>query len=98
MQTQNSFSAFLILGVLVLIYVAFHLYLVSAAKSIIREYLQPKGITNIDIQSEWFTFDRDTMTFTVEYTMPDGNRRTNRCKLHQWWIFLDNEVFWVEPI
>ena len=98
MQTQTSFSPFLIFGIIYLIYLAFHLYLVNAAKDTIREYLQPKGITNIDVHYEWFAFDRDTITFAVEYTMPDGNRRKNRCKMRMWFIFIDDEIFWLEPI
>ena len=98
MKSNDDFTGLLVMAILFLPPILTQIYFHISAKNIIQAYLQSKGITSIDIQREWFSFDRDTMTFTVEYTAADGNRQKNRCKLHQWWIFLDNEIFWIDPL
>ena len=37
--------------------------------------------TNVVVSPDLFDFDRDTMTFDVEYTTRDGRRHANRCKV-----------------
>ncbi len=99
MQTQNNDpTAFLLIFGLIGLGFLWHLVLVRSAKGIIREYLQSKGMTAISSTYEWPTFDRDTLTFSVDYRLPDGTPRQNHCKIHHWWLFMDDNIYWLEPI
>ena len=70
----------------------------SDAKLTIKKYLQKKGAKDIVINREWFDFDRDTLTFSVEFIHPNGKKISARCKINHHAVFLDEEIFWSEPI
>jgi hypothetical protein len=35
----------------------------------------------IEMTMDWLAFRRDTLTFNVAFTTPDGRRHTNRCQV-----------------
>ena len=50
--------------------------------------------SRIALSCEWADFDRDTVTFSVEYSAPDGVRHANECKVHTG----SAGVFWARPL
>src|SRR5512147_2699408 len=99
MRMESSNMIFIVLFVLVFL-TAIVLYFINLnnAKSNIRNYLQKRGATNINVYQVWFDEDRDTMTFDVVYTGVKGNRKTTRCKLRHLWVAVDSEIFWSDPL
>ena len=53
--------------------------------------------TDIKIEGDWFDFDRDTLTYDVEYTDASGKRRRNRCKVGLR-VLSHQRVFWQDPL
>jgi hypothetical protein len=64
------------------------------AKNTIQGELESKGSKDVIVRHEWLDFDRNTMTFSVEYADSNGNKFSTRCKIHRWGIFLSDEVYW----
>ena len=50
--------------------------------------------TRITLSLDWADFDRDTVTFDVAYTAPDGTRHDNHCKVHTGAA----GVYWARPL
>jgi len=84
----DSSSIFLIVFFIIIGVVYFAI--ITTAKENILHDLQKRGATNIDIHHEWLDFDRDTLTFSVEYTNTSGDKRRTSCKIHH----LDSEIYW----
>lgn len=63
----------------------------------VRDELQRARATDIVIRPQWLDFDRDTLTYDVQYTAPDGARRTNRCKVPISPL-AEHTVYWADPL
>jgi hypothetical protein len=59
--------------------------------------LRSRKATDIRITPDWLDFDRDTLTYDVEYTAADGTRRRNTCKVVVG-ANADERVFWSDPV
>lgn len=59
--------------------------------------LRGRKATDIRIRPDWLDFDRDTMTYDVEYTAADGVRKANICKVN---VGPDSDptVYWASPL
>ena len=98
MQVSPDYPiSIIIMIVFVLGYIFFRALVTESAKGNIRRFLQESGATAINIQYEWPDLDRDTHSFAVSYQAPNGKQKSTRCKIHHFWIFLDNEIFWADP-
>ncbi len=64
----------------------------------VEMYLLLRGATDIAVQHEFFDFDRNTATFTVHYTGISGNRHVTRCRIRHVFLFLDDSLFWSDPL
>lgn len=69
----------------------------SASKNTVIEYLSKRGATDIVVTYKWFDFDRDTETFSVEFTHPNGKTISTKCKLRYWGMFANAELYWSKP-
>ncbi len=96
MGNQNIDSVVLIIFLVIMLFVVVVNNL--GAKYAITDYLQKRKAKNIVITREWLDFDRDTLTFTVEFTDSNGKKISTRCKIRRLAIFIDEEIFWTEPI
>lgn len=67
-------------------------------KAEIEGSLRRHHSTNIKIKLDWLDFDRDTLTYNVEYRDRDGKVHTNRCKVTTHPSLADDAVYWVNPI
>ena len=61
----------------------------------IEQYLSSIGATDIRISRVWFTLDRDTNTYEVEYFLQGQPRRTF-CKIHSR-LLSDRDIYWKDP-
>ena len=59
--------------------------------------LAGKKARDITIRPDWLDFDRDSMTYDVEYTAADGVRKANSCKVNVG-PQTDHKVYWAHPI
>jgi hypothetical protein len=54
--------------------------------------------TDIKIMPDWLDFDRDTLTYDVEYTDGEGRRHANRCKVAFSPGRDDEVIYWQRPL
>jgi hypothetical protein len=60
--------------------------------------LRQQRATEIRIAADWLDFDRDTMTYDVEYTDREGLRRSNCCKVDLRPGTDDEGLYWASPL
>jgi hypothetical protein len=95
---DETFLQYIFIGILIIIPILGFYFTSSNARNTVIDYLHERGAKNIVVFHEWFDIDRDTMTFSVEFTHPNGNKVSSRCKLRHWGLFVDGEIFWSESI
>ena len=66
------------------------------AKAIIHAELREMRATNVRVARDWFSDDRDTMTYDVEYTAADGSRKASTCKVSNS-PGSDARLYWTHP-
>lgn len=67
------------------------------AKARILGQLGRLHATRVELSLDWADFDRDTLTYDVVFTTPDGRRHSNRCKVSSSHM-ADAGVFWHRPL
>ena len=67
-------------------------------KAEIEGSLRKYHATDIKITLDLFDYDRDTLTYDVEYRDRLGKLRTNRCKVSSLASPADEAIYWVDPI
>lgn len=65
----------------------------SDAVARIEAAVRAKNATDIRVASNWFDFDRDTLTYDVTFTDSAGQTQKRRCKVAMR-IGADGELFW----
>ncbi|MGC1375035.1 MAG: hypothetical protein WA821_02360 [Anaerolineales bacterium] len=73
------------------------IFLEDKARDIIRKSLEENGMVNIVIERDWSALNF-ILKFDVTYTMPNGVRYTNRCKLYTVLFFVDDNIHWRDPL
>jgi hypothetical protein len=95
---NTSIGYIIITATAIVLAALFYVFTRSTAEKTIREYLQERGAANISVYHDWFDFDRDTITFQVQFTSPNGKKHETWCKLHPWGLFVDGQIFWSDPV
>jgi len=94
----NNIVYITLLVLIVLVPIIFYIISINNAKANISNYLLERGATDVHVSHNWLDADRDTLTFDVVYIGVKGNRKTARCKLHHWGLFVDSELYWADPL
>lgn len=94
---ENEIAALSIIGVIAIVTILSFVGSSILTQNTLVDYLQERGAKNINVVRDWLDFDRDTKTFFVEFTHPNGNKVTTRCKIRYWSNVEDGEIFWSEP-
>ena len=87
-----------ILTVLAIIVVAIGYWALArmAGAAIVRSLARVRA-TNIEMRLRWLDWDRDTLTWDVTYSTPDGRHHANRCKVAVG-LFADRQAYWVRDL
>ena len=67
------------------------------SRALIESELKAHRATDIAIASDWFDFDRGTLTYDVTYTDASGRRARNRAKVAVGRL-ADRHVYWRDPL
>ena len=67
------------------------------SRALIESELKARHATDIEIASDWFDFDRGTLTYDVTYTDASGRRTRNRAKVAIGRL-ADRHVYWRDPL
>lgn len=81
----------LVLGVAVAVFLNWERH--DMAKAQVLGQLRRLHATQVSIELDLADFDRDTLTYDVTFTTPDGRRHSNRCKVSTSYR-ADGSVFW----
>ena len=93
---ENSIGEVILLGVLILIVIAFMRFNNTSGADMISDNLREKGAKPTFISREWVDVDRNTMSYIVEYIDSNGNKISSRCKIRHTGFFLDKEIYWFD--
>ena len=95
---MDDLTSFIVIAGIVILAVAVGYARNQTNKQRIHEYLSAKGATDVVISKAWFTHDRDTNTYDVEYTDRQGRYCRNRCKVRSSWFARDDAIYWRDPV
>jgi hypothetical protein len=95
---EFSMGEIILLGIILIIVIAITRSNTKSGTAMISNYLRKKGSTPTLISRELLDVDRNTSTYLVEFINPNGDRISTRCKIRNSGIFIDNELYWLDPI
>lgn len=69
------------------------LFQVYKARRMIKESLEKQGFQLLEIHYVWLDFDRNNLTFNVEFFRPDGTLSETSCKVGVFGPFITG-IYW----